>query len=113
MLTAIGNVTLRFLGYVGGVSQQTKDGLYWTFIAPFRGGRLRWRASIHQMVLVGVEAIPVVCLITFAVGLIMAFQGAYEMRRFGALRYVVDLVAVSMTRELGPLKGRPLPLGVP
>jgi phospholipid/cholesterol/gamma-HCH transport system permease protein len=37
------------------------------------------------------------------VGLIMAFQGAYEMARFGATRYVVDLVAVSMTRELGPL----------
>jgi len=55
------------------------------------------------MVLVGVNALPVVCLIAFFIGLIMALQGAYEMRKFGALRYVVDLVGVSMTRELGPL----------
>src|SRR5207248_10236525 len=53
--------------------------------------------------LVGYEAIPVVCLIAFSIGLIMAFQGAYEMKKVGALHYVVDLVAVSMTRELGPL----------
>ena len=103
MLSTIGDQTIRFLHYVGGVSRQTKNGLYWTFLAPFRGNRLRWDASVHQMVLVGVEAIPVVCLIAYSIGLIMAFQGAYEMARFGATRYVVDLVAVSMTRELGPL----------
>jgi len=103
MISAIGDRTIRLLHYVGGVSRQTKNGLYWTFLAPFRGNRLRVQASVHQMVLVGVEAIPVVCLIAFSIGLIMAFQGAYEMARFGATRYVVDLVAVSMTRELGPL----------
>lgn len=103
MLGLIGNQTVRMLAYVGGVSRQTKEGLYWTFVAPFRGGRLRWKSTLHQMVLVGVEALPVVCLISFSIGLIMAFQGAYEMRKVGALRFVVDLVAVSMTRELGPL----------
>ena len=103
MLALIGNYTVRTLAYVGGLSRQTKDGLYWTFIAPFRGSRLRWKSTLHQMVLVGVEALPVVCLICFSIGLIMAFQGAYEMRKVGALRFVVDLVAVSMTRELGPL----------
>ena len=103
MLSLIGNQTLRMLEYVGGVSRQTRDGLYWTFVAPFRGGRLRWRSAIHQMVLVGVNALPVVCLIAFFIGVIMALQGAYEMRKVGALRYVVDLVGVSVTRELGPL----------
>ena len=103
MLGLIGNHTVRMLAYVGGVSRQTREGLYWTFVAPFRGSRLRWKSTVHQMVLVGVEALPVVCLISFSIGLIMAFQGAYEMRKVGALRFVVDLVAVSMTRELGPL----------
>jgi phospholipid/cholesterol/gamma-HCH transport system permease protein len=103
MLSYLGNRTIRFFSYVGGVSRQTSSGLYWTFVAPFRGSKLRWRASMHQMVLVGYEALPVVCLIAFSIGLIMAFQGAYEMRKVGALRYVVDLVAVSITRELGPL----------
>src|SRR5436305_84530 len=103
ILSAIGSGTVRFLGYFGGMARQTKDAAYWTFIGPFRGSRLRWHASVRQMVLVGYEAIPVVCLIAFSIGLIMAFQGAYEMKKVGALHYVVDLVAVSMTRELGPL----------
>ena len=103
MLSAIGANTLRLLEYFGGLSRQTKDGLYWTFVAPFRGGRIRWRSALHQMVVAGVNALPVVCLIAFFIGLIMALQSAYEMKKFGALRFVVDLVAVSMTRELGPL----------
>ncbi len=103
MLAIIGNHTLRMLSYVGGMWRQTTDGLYWTFVAPFRGGRVRWQSAVHQMVMVGVNALPVVCLIAFFIGVIMALQGAYEMRKFGALRYVVDLVGVSITRELGPL----------
>lgn len=103
MLSAIGTHTERLLEYLGGVSRQTKDGFYWTFIAPFRGARLRWGSAVHQMVLAGVNALPVICLIAYFIGLIMALQGAYEMKKFGAMRYVVDLVGVSMTRELGPL----------
>ena len=52
---------------------------------------------------VGVEALPIISLITFFVGVILALQGAYELRRFGALQLVADAVAISMTRELGPL----------
>ncbi len=103
MLSAIGAHTVRLLEYMGGVSRQTKAGFYWTLVAPFRGSRLRWSTAIHQMVSVGIQAVPVVCLIGFFIGLIMALQGAYEMRKIGALHLVVDLVGVSITRELGPL----------
>ncbi len=103
MLSAIGAQTVRLLEYLGGLSRQTKDGLFWTFIAPFRGGRLRWGSAVHQMALAGVNALPVVCLIAFFIGLIMAMQSGQEMKKFGAMRFVVDLVAVSITRELGPL----------
>ena len=52
---------------------------------------------------VGVEALPIVSLISFFVGTILALQGAYELRKFGAMQLVADAVAISMTRELGPL----------
>jgi phospholipid/cholesterol/gamma-HCH transport system permease protein len=52
---------------------------------------------------VGVSAVPVISFITFFIGVIMALQGAYELRRFGAIRLVADMVAISITRELGPL----------
>ncbi len=51
----------------------------------------------------GARALPIVSLIGFLVGLIMAFVGAAQLRRFGAEAYVADLVAIAMVRELGPI----------
>jgi phospholipid/cholesterol/gamma-HCH transport system permease protein len=51
----------------------------------------------------GVGALPILSLITFFIGLILALQSAYELRRFGAMNFVASAVAISMTRELGPL----------
>jgi phospholipid/cholesterol/gamma-HCH transport system permease protein len=52
---------------------------------------------------VGVGALPIVSLITFFVGVIIALQGAYELQRLGAMQLVASLVSISITRELGPL----------
>jgi phospholipid/cholesterol/gamma-HCH transport system permease protein len=51
----------------------------------------------------GVRAIPLILLLGFLMGLILAFQSAVPMRQFGAELYVANLVSVSLTRELGPL----------
>ena len=52
---------------------------------------------------VGVRALPILSLITFFIGLILALQAAYELRRLGAMTLVANAVAIGMTRELGPL----------
>jgi phospholipid/cholesterol/gamma-HCH transport system permease protein len=49
----------------------------------------------------GVDALPIVSLISFLVGLILAFVGAVQLANFGASIYVADLVAIAMTREMG------------
>ena len=51
----------------------------------------------------GADAVPIVALINFLVGFVMAFQGAVQLKQFGANIFVADLVGVSVTRELGPL----------
>jgi phospholipid/cholesterol/gamma-HCH transport system permease protein len=51
----------------------------------------------------GADALPIVLLINFLVGFVMAFQAASQLIRFGANIYVADLVGLSMTRELAPL----------
>jgi phospholipid/cholesterol/gamma-HCH transport system permease protein len=51
----------------------------------------------------GADAAPIVLLINFLIGFVMAYQSAAQLRQFGASIYVADLVGVSMTRELGPL----------
>ena len=55
------------------------------------------------MVAVGVDAIPMVGIMAVCSGFILAMQGASELRRFGAMKFVIDLVTVGFTRELGPL----------
>lgn len=103
MLAAVGRRTLDLLDYVGGLARLGKNAAYWALVAPVRGKGLRVQATIHQMVLTGVSAIPIVSLIALFVGLILAFQSAYELRKYGGTVYVVNLVAVAMTRQLGPL----------
>ena len=65
--------------------------------------RVRWRDAFAVAEAAGVNALPIVGLISFLVGLIMAFQSAIPMRQFGAEIFVADLIALSMLRELGPL----------
>src|SRR5262249_770345 len=74
----------------------------WTTL-PFVGNRYRWQAAVRQMLQIGVDALPMVALMSVCTGFILAMQGASELRRFGAIRYVIDLVAAGFTRELGPL----------
>jgi len=64
---------------------------------------VRWRDVILVAEEAGVNALPIVALIGFLMGVILAFQSAISMRQFGAEIYVADLVGLAMTRELGPL----------
>src|SRR5271169_6928166 len=99
----IGAATIDSLAYVGGLARLTGGAARSVFAQPFQGKKLRLSRAIHQAMSVGVEALPIVSLISFFVGTILALQGAYELRRLGALQLVASAVAISMTRELGPL----------
>lgn len=65
--------------------------------------RIRWRAVLHNLQLGGFEAMPITGLLSFLMGLVIAYQGAGQLQRFGANIYVVDLVGLAMVRELSPL----------
>ncbi|MBD3291116.1 MlaE family lipid ABC transporter permease subunit [candidate division KSB1 bacterium] len=100
---AIGRNTLLFLAHLARFADLLKQALFWTIVAPIKGKQVRWKSTFDQMVLIGVNSIPIVAVICFFVGLILAMQAAYQLERFGASIYVADLVGVSMTREMGPL----------
>jgi phospholipid/cholesterol/gamma-HCH transport system permease protein len=59
----------------------------------------------------GVQAIPLVALLGFLMGLILAFQSSIPLRQFGAQIFVVNLVVISLLRELGPLLAAVIPAG--
>jgi len=75
-----------------------------TFVRLF-GMRARFRASDLSMLIqqCGAEALPIVTLISFLVGVILAFVGAVQLKQFGAQIYVADLVGIAMMREMGAM----------
>jgi phospholipid/cholesterol/gamma-HCH transport system permease protein len=68
-----------------------------------RPRRLRLIATLVQMEVVGLDAMPIVGLLSFLIGVVMAYQGADQLRRFGAEIYTVNLLGISILRELGVL----------
>jgi len=73
------------------------------FYALLRPQTVRWKDVWRVCERVGVDALPIVALISFLLGMILAFQSAVPMKRFGAEIFVADLIGLSMLRELGPL----------
>jgi phospholipid/cholesterol/gamma-HCH transport system permease protein len=65
--------------------------------------RFRWRDCVAEMQQCGPGALPIVGLISFLVGVIMAFQAAIQLRQFGADIFVADLVGLVVVREMGPM----------
>lgn len=72
-------------------------------LSMFNPGRIRWTEFPDLFVRNGVLALPITILIVFLIGLISGYQGALQLKQFGADIFIADLVGISITRELSPL----------
>jgi phospholipid/cholesterol/gamma-HCH transport system permease protein len=73
------------------------------FRTMLRPARMRWTAWISHMERAGLNAMPIVGLISFLIGVVLAYQGADQLARFGAQIFTVNLVGVGVLREMGIL----------
>ena len=73
-------------------------GAVWALLRPHT---VRWAAVVQESSLIGSRALGIVGLITFLIGLTLAFQSAYQLRQFGAAIYVASLTAISMSVRWG------------
>lgn len=71
-------------------------------IAPMPN-RWRWKPVLHNIQIAGFDALPIIGLTSFLLGVVVAYQGADQLRHYGANIFVVDLVGFSMLREFSPL----------
>lgn len=86
----------RFIAFIGQVVE--------TMVIEVRHpGRLRYTSMVYHMEETGLRAIPIVGLLSFLIGMVMAYQGASQLQKFGAEIFVVDLIGISVLRELGVL----------
>jgi len=65
--------------------------------------RFRWRPILFNIRSAGFDALPIVGLLSFLLGIVVAYQGADQLRQYGANIFVADLVGLSMLREFAPL----------
>ncbi|MDZ7722710.1 MAG: MlaE family lipid ABC transporter permease subunit [candidate division KSB1 bacterium] len=79
------------------------DSFYFSFLGLFSRKGAKKGEFINQSILIGMNAFPIVALISFLIGFILSLQSAAQLRHFGASIYIADLVSISMTREMGPI----------
>ena len=77
--------------------------IFWVFVGPFKRQPVKLSAVFFQMMQIGVAAVPIVSVLTFAVGIMLAIQGIHTLKVFGAEEQVVLGIALSVVREFGPL----------
>lgn len=66
-------------------------------------GRLRWGEILADVQAAGVNALPIIGLLSFLIGVVIAYQGGMQLRIYGANIFIVELVALTMLRELAPV----------
>jgi len=86
----------ELIGFFGLIVYETVE----TILHP---RRLRIAALVHQMEETGLNATPIVGLLSFLIGVVFAYQGSDQLRRFGAELFTVNLLGVGVLRELGGL----------
>lgn len=103
LIRSLGRNSLAFLDTLKGIGLLFIQTIYWTFVGPFVKKPASRRFIFHQMVFSGIQSIAIVFFVDFFIGLVLAMQSAYQLKELGATIYVAALVAVSMTREIGPV----------
>jgi phospholipid/cholesterol/gamma-HCH transport system permease protein len=95
--------------FVGGIEEAgylfalLVESLFWIFCGPFLKQPVRIPSAFSQMMQIGIAAIPIVFILSFAIGVMLAIQGIHTLKTFGAESQVVYGIAFSVTREFGPL----------
>jgi phospholipid/cholesterol/gamma-HCH transport system permease protein len=102
-LVAAGGGWLQFVDAARYFVQLGLEFLYWVFVAPFRGVKLRLGKVVTELNRMGVDAIPIVALIAVLMGVILALNAAGQLRNYGAEKYTANLVGIALTRELAPV----------
>lgn len=99
----LGRATVRGVEELGYSIALLIESLYWLFAGPFQRQPVRVTAVFAQMMSIGIAAAPIVFVLSFAIGIMLAIQGIHTLKTFGAESQVVVGIALSVTREFGPL----------
>ncbi len=98
LIEGTGRRFISAIVYAGSTSLLLAQTLFWITMPPFRP-----RQIIEQMVKIGLDSLPIATLTSFFIGVVIAFQSAYQMLKVNAEMYIPSLVSISITREIAPV----------
>jgi len=102
-LERVGESVLSAAGATRSLGGLIAETIRQAFAVATRKKRLPAGALLHQIASMGVDGLFIVGMLSFLLGMTMAFQGAVQLQRFGAGVFVADMISVSMVREIAPL----------
>ncbi|HSX60947.1 MAG TPA: ABC transporter permease [Tahibacter sp.] len=102
-LAALGRATVQSVAGFGYAGMLLAESLWFTFWGWRRGQPVRLSAIVAEMRRVGADALPIVCLLSFTIGIMLGIQFIAALKEFGAQSQVIVAVAKSVTREFGAL----------
>ncbi len=100
---AISQGVIRAVSNFGYMGALLVESFYWLLFGRRRGQPIKMGPLVSQLVETGVQAIPIVMVLSFAIGVSLAIQTIYALRNFGAESQVILAIAIGVTREFGPL----------
>jgi len=103
LITLLGFLVLHAWDEVVGFYRFCREFIVYSIRDLHHTRRFRWNEMLYYLQLTGANAMSIVFLLSFLLGLVMAFQAAVQLRQFGANIYVADLLSLAITRELAPV----------
>ena len=103
IIEKIGNSTINFVEGTGYYFALLVESVVWIIVGPFYKQPVRIPSVFNQMMTIGIAACPIIFILSFSIGVMLAIQMIYNLKTFGAESQVVVGVALSVTREFAPL----------
>jgi len=102
-LYLVGDYFIEFFNRMYDMAVLTSEIFYWSIIALWDRKGQRKGSFTQQVELIGINAIPIVGLLSFIIGLILSLQSAVQLKQFGADQFLANLLAFSLVREMSPI----------
>jgi len=101
--TRLGQATSRFWQDVRAFLSFVGENAIALMVSLQHPSTIRFAAIVKNIEEAGVRALPIIALTSFLIGVVIAYQGAVQLQKFGANIFIVDMIGISVTRELAPL----------
>jgi phospholipid/cholesterol/gamma-HCH transport system permease protein len=99
----IGRKTVLFVEEFGYLFSTLYESIYWLVLGKKKQQHVKLSSIVQEIKTIGVDAIPIISILTFAIGIMLAIQGIETLKTFGAESQVIIGIALSITREFSPL----------